>query len=56
MGLRIERRENMRGRAPKLQRGLGGDRFDVRDPAHSVGAKDFLGCGLVISSRIGTTL
>ena len=32
----------MRGGAPEFQRRLGGDRFDVRDAAHAVGAKNFL--------------
>ena len=34
----------MRGGAAELQRGLGGDRFDVGGAADAVGAKDPLGC------------
>ena len=41
MRARIQLRENMRGRAAELERGLGRDRLDVGDSAHAVGSENF---------------
>ena len=35
--------ENVRGGAAELERGFGGDGFDVGRAAHAVGAEDFFG-------------
>ena len=41
MCARIQFRENMRGGAAELERGLGRDRLDIRDPADAVRSKNF---------------
>ena len=40
-----ELRDDVRGGAAELQRGLGGHRLDVRHAAHAVGAEDFAALG-----------